>query len=26
VHLSTTLTNDQLDAQVFNTFIAILYM
>jgi len=26
VHLSTTLANDQLDAQIFNTFITILYM
>ena len=26
VHLSITLENDQLDAQVFNTFITILYM
>jgi len=26
VHLSITLANDQLDAQIFNTFIAILYM
>ena len=26
VHLSITLANDQLDAQIFNTFITILYM
>jgi len=26
VHLSITLANDQLDAQIFNTFIIILYM
>jgi len=26
VHLSMTLANDQLDAQIFNTFITILYM
>ena len=26
VHLSKTLANDQLDAQIFNTFITILYM
>jgi len=26
VHLSITLANDQLDAQIFNTIIAILYM
>jgi len=26
VHLSITLVNDQLDAQIFNTFITILYM
>jgi hypothetical protein len=26
VHLSVTLANDQLDAQVFNTFIAVLFM
>jgi hypothetical protein len=26
VHLSITLDNDQLDAQIFNTFITILYM
>jgi hypothetical protein len=26
VHLSITLANDQLDAQIFNTFIEILYM
>jgi hypothetical protein len=26
VHLSITLANDQLDAQIFNTFIAVLYM
>jgi len=26
VHLSITLSNDQLEAQIFNTFITILYM
>jgi hypothetical protein len=26
VHLSTTIANEQLDAQIFNKFIAILYM
>jgi hypothetical protein len=26
VHLSITLVNDQLDAQIFNTFITVLYM
>jgi hypothetical protein len=26
VHLSITLDNDQLDAQIFNTFITVLYM
>jgi len=26
MHLSITLANDQLDAQIFNTFITILYM
>jgi hypothetical protein len=26
MHLSTTLANDQVDAQFFNTFITILYM